>query len=125
MLNHKTVNDEAFPSYDSPGNGSGRWELYWGDNVNGPITVVIDGQEFAGSGSWDPIECGNFTIDVAGSYMVEGDTNQQHNIDMYGPIMFYEDRLEGRLTWREAWVKGQETGTFRGQVQLSGVARGG
>lgn len=113
------TNEEEFPFNGTPANGYADWALNWGAAASGPVTVLIDGQEFAGNGTYDTEECGNFQLRFEGTYVNE-DRGSEHKLAARGDWLFYDKRLEGAIEWAEAW----STDSSNGQFTMSGFARG-
>ena len=119
VLTYDGTNLEAFPSYESPANGWAPWVISWGKTSQADVIVEIDDQEFAGSGTWDPVECGNFTLDFAGLYVSEVGT--QHQFTSTGQYLWFTDSIEGVWDYAEDWTNlASETGTFTTNGQVSG-----
>ena len=114
---------EGFPSLGSPANGSHTWEVRWGGANNGPIELLIDAQAFEGTGAWDLVNCGTFTLSIPENTYLDEDGNR-HLFVLNGSFMAYASRLEGSLFWAEAWetADGTAEGDFVAEsVQLRGT----
>lgn len=104
-----------------PVNGWSDWSFEWSSAQSGPLTVLIDGQEFAGSGTWDPIECGNFSVSFNGIY---GDANGvRHAFTTTGDFLWFDQSLEGLVFWNENWQTEYDSGKVSGESQLRGKVR--
>jgi hypothetical protein len=115
----------GFPSYETPVNGSHLWEFRWGGANVGPIVLVIDGQEFDGTGQWDVVDCGTFDVEIPEQTFVDSEGND-HVFVTSGFFMAFDQRLEGSLYWAEAWSVAEDgtDGTFVAEdVQVRGYAR--
>jgi hypothetical protein len=113
---------EGFPSYFTPANGSHNWEVRWGGANSGPVVLLIDEQEFDGTGSWDLVDCGTFTLDIPEQVYVD-ERGNTHSFVLGGFFMAFQTRLEGSFRWAEAWesADGTEDGQFIAEdVQLRG-----
>lgn len=105
-------NEEAFPGAASPANGPVELTFEWGASSNGPITVVMDGQPFDGTGIFDEIECGNFVANWGGTYL--SDEGTEHEFKAAALFMYYDTFLEGQLSYAEAFRNAQnQVGAYR------------
>jgi hypothetical protein len=121
-----------FPGAASPANGPIELSFEWGVANEGPITVYMNGQPFAGTGIFDEQECGNFIANWEGaeetSYIAEG--GSEHAFKAAALFMFYDDVLEGQLSYAEVYRTPRgEVGPYRvtlGEVrgQLKATAGG-
>jgi len=114
-----------FPVYETPANGAHTWEFRWGGANTGPLVMVVDGQEFDGTGSWDLVDCGTFTVDVPEQPYIDDEGNV-HEFTTSGLFMAFGPRLEGSLYWQESWsiVDEGSQGTFVAtDLQIRGYNR--
>lgn len=115
----------TFYSYGIPANGSGTWSFQWDQGNNGPVAVVIDGQSFAGTGTWDDLECGYGVLDFGGVYVDEV-TGVDHDFQAVAALTFYADQVGGLMVWAENWSSPDGGGgTFRSESHLTGTLAGG
>ena len=119
VVAYEATNYEAFPSYMSPANGWAEWDITWNQVDSGPVIVSIDGQPFAGTGSWDAVECGHFALEFAGVYASEHEST--HDFTAVGDFVVFGNQLEGEWRWDESWQgRGGEIGVFGADGQVSG-----
>jgi len=122
-------NEEAFPGEASPANGAIELGFEWGVSSDGPITVFMGGQSFAGTGIFDEQECGNFIANWEGDYLSE--TGSEHAFKAAALFLFYDDVIEGQLSYAEAFrTPSNQVGAYRvplGEIrgQLKATAGGG
>jgi len=120
VIQRSGSNMDHFPSYMTPANGWTEWTLTWNRNKPAKVSVVIDGQPYTATGSWDEVECGNFTLDFAGTYLSINDST--HEFAVTGDFVAFGPQIEGRWDWEETWTSAQgETGTFSTIGQVSGT----
>jgi hypothetical protein len=118
VLTFDGTNLEEFPSYGSPANGFSEWTIDW-DRVAGEVHLTIDDFPFTGTGVWDDIECGNFTLDFAGPY-TDAD-GASHDLTATGSYVVFADQLVGDWTYSETWTSlDGESGTFDADGQVAG-----
>jgi hypothetical protein len=122
-------NEENFPSYHSPANGWSEWNIVWKEMVQDEVIVEINGQSFEAQGVWNDIECGNFTLDIAGTFVsldpVKLTEESTHVFTASGQFIQFANQLEGLWDYEEQWStdKGQ-TGTFVIEGQVTGTTVG-
>lgn len=110
---------EAFPSYMTPANGWTEWRLDWGGGSGGKNVIELDEQTYEGTGSWDPVECGHFTLDFSGTYASVNET--EHLFQASGEFVVFGPNLEGVWDWSEEWTNRRgDSGTFAASGQLTG-----
>ena len=116
-------NEDNSPSYHSPANGWSEWSIAWNEMVQDDIIVEIDGQSFAAQGEWNDIQCGNFTLDISGTYI--SDKESTHAFTAQGQFIQFANQLEGLWDYEEQWstVKGQ-SGTLVIDGQVTGTTVG-
>lgn len=98
------------PPEDYPVNGSSRWTLAWGASDDGPVDVTIDDQPQSAIGSWNPTTCNTFDLAIDGVYTSPGGV--RHVFSTSGEYLFYDDVLEGELTWSDRWTFGESSGSI-------------
>jgi len=111
-----------FWSYGSPAIGDSTWSFRWGASDQGTVTATIDGQDFTGTGTWDALECGHFTVEgLSGDYIDEvGGSTHSFNANMIFTV--YSNEISGEMLWNENWsAPDGESGTFRSNdIQITG-----
>ena len=95
-----------------PVNGTTTWTFAWGGQAEGPVTVTIDGQVFDGAGDWgtEREACGTFGLVLDGIWTSSGGV--RHVFETSGDLLFYDDVLEGSLTWSDRWQFGEASGVI-------------
>lgn len=93
-----------------PVNGYTTWSIVWGNTEEGPVTVTIDDQVFEGEGSWSAERCDTFSVAFSGVYRSEGAV--RHVFESTGEFLYFQDVLEGTLTWSDRWSFGEASGTL-------------
>jgi hypothetical protein len=113
-------NEEGFPAETSPANGEHEMNVAWPNNdLEGPITVTIDGQVFEGRGRWNDVECGQFSIGFNGRYEAEGNV---HAFSASALLVTWESNVDGFLDWQETWQSAEGVvGSYSTQAQLRSV----
>lgn len=116
--------DVTFPA-DVPANGPSVWTMLWDTATTGSVHLDIDGQSYAAEGTWDDVECGNFSLAFEGEYL--GADGGRHVFNSEGTYNTYDGLLDGLVSWRETWedaagVEGTMTSTvvFRGESGAAG-----
>lgn len=109
LVQYQLGGPEPYPGF-SPINGVTTWGFDWGTQLEGPITVTIDGQPFEGTGVWGDFECNTFTAQFAGRWVAPG--GRAHEFDAAGNFFYYDVLIEGSLAWSESWNDGGITGTM-------------
>ena len=116
-------NEKNFPSYHSPANGWSEWNLVWNEMVQDEVIVEIDDQSFAAQGTWNDIECGNFNLDISGTYM--SPEKSTHVFTASGQFIQFANQLEGLWDYEEQWSTDEgQTGTFVIEGQVTGTTVG-
>jgi hypothetical protein len=119
---------EHFPYYSTPVNGWGEWVLDW--HGLDTVSVLIDGEVYEAQGSWDAVECGNFTLKFNGAYEWSAELNDryhtvidtEHDFNMFLALDVFGTRMEGTWVEDEQWTDpGGVTGTFAGHGLVSGA----
>ena len=129
-VTHTADNDALFRApnfyaYGIPSNGAGTWTFQWNQGDNGPVSVVIDGQSFSGTGEWDNLECGYGVVEFGGVY-VDEPTGVEHDFQAISALTFYADQVGGLLIWAENWSSPDgESGTFRSESHVTVSLTGG
>lgn len=111
-------------SYGSPANGVSEWQFQWGAAPVGPVTVVIDGQSFEGTGDMDDTECGYALVTFGGTYL-DSLNDVEHNFNASLSMNLWSDALGAQLgafmIWKESWSHpSSESGTFNVDAHLTG-----
>lgn len=116
--------DPAFPGESSPANGAHVMGIDWNTvGLESGVTVRIDEQEFAGQGSWDDVECGNFRVTFEGTYYPEGDEEGpvSHDFTAVAVLQTWEGHLEGYWKLVEVWRNRDMSGKMTFDVQMVGT----
>jgi len=113
------TNLENFPSYGSPANGFSEWKIDW-DRVANQVNLTIDNYPFTADGTWDPIQCGDFTLDFAGPYTDTAGVS--HNLSVTnGSFVVFADSINGEWDYDETWTDlDGNSGTFTTHGLLGG-----
>ena len=111
-------------SYGSPANGASEWQFKWGGVAQGPVTVVIDGQEFEGTGELDELECGTAVVNFGGIYTDDA-VDVEHTFNASMSLNLWVDdngsQFGGYLIWKESWSHpSSETGSFSAESHVIG-----
>ncbi|MEZ4315919.1 MAG: hypothetical protein R3F61_00370 [Myxococcota bacterium] len=110
-----TIGQSGAPPGQTLINGTTDLEFEWGGVNDGPIVVRIDDQPFEGEGSWNTVECGNFTASFAGTY--RSSDGSDHNFTAAGNFYLYDILIEGSMAWSETWTSAD--GSAIGQMQVT------
>ncbi len=115
-------------SYGTPANGTSTWQIQWGAAPVGPVTVVIDGQQFQGQGELDQRECGQGTATFSGTYLDE-DRDVEHTFNASMSFALWSEDTGGKLgaflVWKESWTHPSgENGQFSASSHLTGELAG-
>jgi hypothetical protein len=87
------------------------------------VIVEIDGQSFAAQGTWNDIECGNFNLDISGTY--KSPEKSTHVFTASGQFIQFANQLEGLWDYEEQWSTDEgQTGTFVIEGQVTGTTVG-
>jgi hypothetical protein len=84
-----------------PANGLSRWVMLWDTATTGAVHIDIDGQTYEAEGSWDDVECGNFSLAFEGEYL--GSDGGRHVFATDGEYNTYDGLIDGLASWRESW----------------------
>lgn len=109
VVEYELGGPEDYPG-TSPVNGVTRWAFDWGDAAEGPVTVIIDEQQFAGTGAWGTQECNVFAVRFGGTWVAPG--GRRHSFEAAGNFLYFDILLEGALAWDETWEDAGLSGTL-------------